>query len=472
MMEIIANGINDAWLQVVKALHDDGGESAPRGQRIKEIKNMSVEIKDPRKRILSLPIRNISLPFAFGELIWYLTGRNDVAMMTYYSGMMKNFSDDGETLNSAYGYRIFGKHPMLPFNQWQFIVDKLREDPDSRQAVIHIKTPSDKPTKDEVCTKDLQFLIRDGKLDMITDMRSNDIVWGFTYDVFSFTTFQELIANELGVEVGTYYHNAVSMHIYEKDFKYFDHLEMYESLIHMTQYDEQFSYDGITIHSDVWKDLYNNEAFYRLPENEITTCFEVKNKALSVMDDTLYLYSLYKLKGKDAALKRLQYDDLFHCMMRNYFMRKEIMDSTLTIYDGCDGAGKTTLIERFFDNDTMKVAFAKPKEDFNKAIYFHTALSAGDIVLDRFYLSEWVYAKHFNRKPKLNWEDIHALEKMLNHRHSNFIFVNTKPETCLNRLDENDRITFSLDDLKGICEGYEMMYRVSNIRNKSRFIEK
>src|SRR5690554_6804175 len=172
---IIANGISDAWVKVVKELDVNGRETGPRGKKTKEITNMSVKIKNPRKRILSLPVRKISLPFAFGELAWYLQGRNDVAMMEYYSKMMRSFSDDGETLNSAYGYRIFGKHPMLPFNQWEFVIEKLKQDPDSRQAVIHLKTPNNKPTKDEVCTKDLQFLIRDGKLDLHVNMRSNDI---------------------------------------------------------------------------------------------------------------------------------------------------------------------------------------------------------------------------------------------------------------------------------------------------------
>ena len=43
-----------------------------------------------------------------------------IYMMQYYSESFVNNSDDGKTLNSAYGYRIFnGEHPLINFNQWE-----------------------------------------------------------------------------------------------------------------------------------------------------------------------------------------------------------------------------------------------------------------------------------------------------------------------------------------------------------------
>lgn len=466
-MNIIAEGINDAWLQVVYALKGEGQESSPRGLKIKEIKNMSVEIKNPKKRILSLPIRNISLPFAFGELVWYLAARNDVQMMEYYSKMMKNFSDDGETLNSAYGYRIFGNHPALPFNQWEHVVDQLKTDPDTRQAVIHLHTPNNKKTKDEVCTLTLQFMIRDGKLDMITNMRSNDIVWGFTYDVFSFTTFQELIANELGIEVGTYFHNAASMHIYEKDFFYFDHLEIVNELLYMTKYDTEFSYDGLTIHNGEMQELFVVESLIRVTQRHhvLTSKYE----AINIMVDIFNLYLAYKMDGKDAVVRNLNYDNIYHIMMRNYISRKSLKESNFIYIDGCDGAGKSTLTKKFIDVDI--IAFAKPDRNFNKLVYFNTALLTGNIVLDRCFYSEWIYSKTFNRYCIISNKDIEMLERILNYRNAQFIFMNTDPETCFNRLDEEDSKYFSKEHIADICLGYELNFRVSRIKNKKRYLE-
>lgn len=466
-MNIVAEGINDAWLQVVKAL-EKAQEYSPRGLKIREVLNMSVEIKDPRKRVLSLPIRNISLPFEFGELCWYLSARNDVGMMEYYSKKMSSFSDDGETLNSAYGYRIFGHHKDLPFNQWEHVVNQLKADRESRQAVIHLHTPNDKKTKDEVCTLGLQFLIRDGKLDMIVNMRSNDIVWGFTYDVFSFTTFQELMANELEVEVGTYYHNAASMHIYEKDFGYFDHLEIFDELMYMTKYDTRFDFEGITIHDPEWENLFANESIYRTKPNGPLVALHIENNALKTMNETLFLYRVYKVHGKQTLSNILLHDNIYHIMMRNYISRKTLKDSALVIVDGCDGAGKTTFIDSVLELGFQELAFASPSPDFNRLVYFNTALTTGHLILDRFFISEIVYSRKFKRTGIISVTDVDVLERLLNYREAEYIFMNTDPVTCHSRLDETDSKMFELKDIAEICDAYEMAYRVSNIKRKRR----
>lgn len=467
-MNITANGINDAWLKVIEKLHLFGKESSPRGHKIKEIKNMSVEIKDPKKRILSLPIRNISLPFAFGEFLWYLSARNDVEMMEYYSARMKNFSDDGKTLNSAYGYRIFGEHPMLPFNQWDHVVSQLKNDPDTRQAIIHLHTPNNKPTKDEVCTLSLQFFIREGKLDMVVNMRSNDIIWGFTYDVFSFTSFQELMANELGIDVGTYYHNAASMHIYEKDFSYFENMTIFPELHHMTKYDTQFDYGGLTVNDGEWAEIFAVESMYRAVNKKMNNV-RVETKALKIMKNVFWIYRRLKENGPRTALKELKYDNLYHWLMRNYIHKKKLEHSTMIIIDGCDGAGKTSLIDRVVDDSVYDViAFGKPAADFNKLIYFQTALTKGNIILDRFYYSEWVYSRLFKRECMIDSDDVKVIESLLNFRNANYTWLNTDPAICLERLDDDDKKLFHMEHLKYICDGYSLTWNASSVKNKIR----
>jgi thymidylate synthase len=465
---IVAQGINDAWLKVMSLLASQGKESAPRGKRIKELKSLTVKIENPKKRILTLPIRKISLPFAFGELVWYLSGRNDLAMMEYYSKMMASFSDDGKTLNSAYGYRIFGKHPLLPFDQWANVVSILRLDPDSRQAVIHLHTPNNMKTKDEVCTLSLQFMIREGKLDMYTTMRSNDIVWGFTYDVFSFTTFQELMANELDVEVGEYYHTANSMHVYEKDFELLnDVLKLYPSLMYMTQYDTEFDYSGITRDHADWAILEEYESSLRTDDGEDFLTFMPSSKALNKMLEIFWIYRDYKRLGKEGILERLSYDDLFHCMMRQYVEREPLEDSHMLIVEGPDGAGKSTFIQSLVDdefNRTQVIAFGKPGKDFDPFIYFHTALQTGSYVLDRFFYSELVYGRTFrDGNTIIDNDDQKVLEKLLLHRGAKLMFFDTHPETCYNRLDEADKAAFTLEDIKDLHSAYTVILRACNM---------
>ena len=204
-----------AYYGMLNKVLKDGKDVTVRGFDMKEIIPGYFEIKNPRDRLLNIDSRNIKR-YIFGELLWYLSGRDDVAFISKYSKMWAQLTDDGIHNNSAYGKYIFRKQENGQ-SQWDFVKDVLKNDPYSRQAVIHIKPIQMYKTKDTVCTYFLQFFIRNNKLDMIASMRSNDLLFGTTYDVFMFTFMQELMAAELGIEVGTYKHFASNIHIYKKD---------------------------------------------------------------------------------------------------------------------------------------------------------------------------------------------------------------------------------------------------------------
>lgn len=200
------------WYGVLSqmGLNDDSRDGNVAG----EIINAVTHITDPTRNFVTSPIRRLPIRYAVGELLWYLSGSNKVNDIANFSKVWEDLSDDGETANSAYGYRIWQK---FGFDQWDFVLNKLKADPMSRQAVIHIKDADNTPTKDMPCTVALQFLLRDGKLNMLTNMRSNDLWTGFPYDVFAFTSMQILMAFQLGVGIGIYTHVAGSLHLYARN---------------------------------------------------------------------------------------------------------------------------------------------------------------------------------------------------------------------------------------------------------------
>lgn len=210
-----ANNVTTAWEEWYKLLAEQSISADSRdGAVCGEFLNAVTVIENPKDNLVSSPIRNLSYKYAVGELLWYLSGSNKLSSISQYSKAWDKLSDDGETVNSAYGYRIFEK---FGFDQWEHVKSLLMVDPNSRQAVIHIKEPNPQKTKDLPCTVSLQYFIRDGKLYATTYMRSNDIWLGFPYDVFTFTCLQIKLAFELGVEVGTYTHVAGSLHLYERN---------------------------------------------------------------------------------------------------------------------------------------------------------------------------------------------------------------------------------------------------------------
>lgn len=222
-------------------LEDPDCEAAPRGKPIRELIAASFTLMNPRNRLVFSPARAVNYGFGVGELCWYVRGDRDLATMHYYNRRMAQFSDDGETINSAYGNRMFQprwrdegianwKGFEYTVSQFDNVVAELKADPHSRRAVIHINEPYDlrqavvRGSKDVPCTMSLQLLIRDRRLHMHALMRSNDVVWGMPYDVFSFTSLQEAFLYTLqdeGVDVedlGSYHHTAGSLHLYDTHF--------------------------------------------------------------------------------------------------------------------------------------------------------------------------------------------------------------------------------------------------------------
>ncbi|MNM94152.1 Thymidylate synthase [compost metagenome] len=122
----------------------------------------------------------------------------------------------------------------IRINQFTEVAKRLKEDPDSRQGTIVIFDPARDflPTKDVPCTNLMRFSIRENKLNMMVVMRSNDLWFGYPYDVFNFTVLQEMMAGLLDVEVGKYTHVVDSLHLYDI------HFEQAKKII-------ENSYDGV-----------------------------------------------------------------------------------------------------------------------------------------------------------------------------------------------------------------------------------
>lgn len=178
-----------------------------------ELLNPTIIITDPTQRLFYSEHRAYNLVYNIVEAYMLFNSSSQVKPFAEFNKKMMDYSDDKVTLNSAYG-QYLAKHI-------HEIVEKLRYDSDTRQAALNIYTTeyglSD--TKDVPCTLNLHFLIRDGALNLTVYMRSNDLFWGFQYDVFMFTVMQEIVAKELGLPVGIYTHCPTSLHVYEYHWK-------------------------------------------------------------------------------------------------------------------------------------------------------------------------------------------------------------------------------------------------------------
>ena len=203
--------LNAAFSYVLKS---GSAEKSSRGSYLESI-GILLELTDPRARLSRSETKG--KPFsAIGELLWYLSGRNDLGFIERYIPLYKGDAESDGTIHGAYGPRLLSFDGV---NQLENVISLLRKKPTSRRAVIQLFDARDitKPYKEIPCTNSLQFLIRDNKLTCCVSMRSNDAFKGLPHDIFCFTMIQEMIARELGVELGSYNHFVGSFHIYDKD---------------------------------------------------------------------------------------------------------------------------------------------------------------------------------------------------------------------------------------------------------------
>jgi len=196
--------------------------NTPRGNPSRERLGVSFRIEDPVQRHVWLPSRRTNIIFNFAEALWYLSGSDRLDFIGYYAPSIANYSKDGETLaGTAYGPRIFHHGGgATPTNQWDSVLATLREDYDSKRAVMQIFEGAELAVPgniDVACTLALQFMIRDDALHGVGFMRANDAFRGVVSDVFSFTFLLEMMATQLGLPVGTYIHQVGSFHVYESD---------------------------------------------------------------------------------------------------------------------------------------------------------------------------------------------------------------------------------------------------------------
>lgn len=223
-MELKVRNVNKAIEESLWALKSMGvSETSRNGEVLVFPEPVMTTYRRPEERVLFWPARDANPIFHLMESIWMLAGRDDVEFVKYFNSRMSNFSDDGYTLNGAYGHRWrrrFGTDQLVQ------LIRHLKEEPNSRRAVLTMWGPAQDlmnlESKDVCCNTQAYFEIRGGVLNMTVLCRSNDLVWGaYGANAVHFSFLQEFIASALGVPVGVYRQFSNNLHLYTElyDFK-------------------------------------------------------------------------------------------------------------------------------------------------------------------------------------------------------------------------------------------------------------
>lgn len=124
-------------------------------------------------------------------------------------------------INSNYGWCIYSEE-----NGFQFLncMRTLQNDPESRRAIMIYTRPSMQVEynkdgmSDFMCTNSVQYMIRNGRLNAVVNMRSNDVVFGYKNDYAWQKHVLFLLSDALRVPMGHIVWQVGSLHVYERHF--------------------------------------------------------------------------------------------------------------------------------------------------------------------------------------------------------------------------------------------------------------
>jgi thymidylate synthase len=157
------------------------------------------------------------------ELEWYKSQSlyvDDIPGIT--PAIWKQVASTEGKINSNYGWAIYSEDNGL---QYLNVLDELTKNPNSRRAVMIYTRPTmwtdynHNGMSDFMCTNAVQYMIRDGQLVAVVQMRSNDVVFGYRNDY----AWQKYVADMLTIDLGLDVEpkiiwNVGNLHVYERHF--------------------------------------------------------------------------------------------------------------------------------------------------------------------------------------------------------------------------------------------------------------
>ena len=215
---------NEVWQQIATSFRqgDAWREHNGRGGRTSELLHVALSIAQPTERWVVSRSPALNPGFALAEVVWIAAGREDSRFVNAFYPDLTRWQGTGQTYPGAYGHRLRRR---FGIDQLERAYLALKENPDSRQVVLQMwDAKTDLPDEhgqarspDIPCNVMSLLKIRDGFLEWMQIIRSNDVWRGLPHNIVQFTSLQEIMAGWLGCKVGTYNQVSDSLHVYLDD---------------------------------------------------------------------------------------------------------------------------------------------------------------------------------------------------------------------------------------------------------------
>lgn len=188
---------------------------------------------DVEKEFPMITLRNNSRTVyrAIDEVLWIWQKKSN-RILDLNSHIWDQWARKDGTIGKAYGYQMGKKYEfktkdgIQKMDQVDFVLYLLKNDPSSRRIMTNIFNHSElKDMALEPCVYGTQWLVKEGKLHLILNQRSQDMLAANGWNTMQYAALQCLFAKVCGLGVGTLTHNIGDCHIYDR------HIPLVEKLL-------------------------------------------------------------------------------------------------------------------------------------------------------------------------------------------------------------------------------------------------
>ena len=159
---------------------------------------------------------------AIDEILWIWQKKsNKVAELN--SHIWDQWAGEDGTIGKAYGYQLAKLHKfktkegIKEMDQVDYVRYLIKNDPASRRNMTNIFDHEDlKDMNLEPCAYSTQWLVKGGKLHLILNQRSQDMLAANGWNTMQYAALLCMFAKEAGLEVGTLTHTIGDCHIYDR----------------------------------------------------------------------------------------------------------------------------------------------------------------------------------------------------------------------------------------------------------------
>lgn len=179
---------------------------------------------DVEKEFPMITLRNNSktIKNAIDEILWIWQKKsNNVSQLN--SHIWDQWAGNDGTIGKAYGYQLSKKYEfrtkegIKEMDQVDYVIYLLRNDPSSRRIMTNLFNHSElKDMNLEPCAYGTQWLVKEGKLHLILNQRSQDMLTANGWNVMQYAVLQHMFAQVAGLKPGTLTHNIGDCHIYDR----------------------------------------------------------------------------------------------------------------------------------------------------------------------------------------------------------------------------------------------------------------